>query len=81
MAEEDPEKPMLVQFAEALHDMCQPLTALQCRLELGRMDEVAAGDDASEIWADCLRECVRLNELVDAMRTAVQREQERGSGA
>lgn len=71
------------EIAHALHAMCQPLTALQCQLELGQINEDVAGRAAvlygkSPLWAErifeqCLHECVRLNEIVIAMRAMVQR--------
>ena len=52
-----------------LHDLCQPLTALQCRLELGKMDATAEGMEAA--IADALAECARLNDMVRAMQDRV----------
>lgn len=65
---------VMAQIGEALHDLCQPLTALQCRLEIGRMTALTSvGEDAAAGWAECMRECERLNVSVTAMRTLVQR--------
>ena len=71
------------EIASALHAMCQPLTALQCQLELGQMNEDAASRMAllngkSAVWTErlfegCLRECARLNTIVTTMRMIVQR--------
>jgi hypothetical protein len=77
MPEETERERVTAQIAEALHAMCQPLTALQCRLEIGRMNDAnAAKENAAEenaAWAECIGECERLNASVKAMRTLVQR--------
>jgi hypothetical protein len=57
-------------LSEALHDMCQPLTALQCMLEIGQLKSTSGEPD---VWAECLRECARLNEIVHAMHSLVQK--------
>jgi len=64
--------PAVAVIAEQLHDLCQPLTALQCRLEIGHMqaNRCASGCDAT-VWADCLRECRRLNLSVAKMQALV----------
>jgi hypothetical protein len=60
-------------IAEALHDMCQPLTALHCRLEIAQMNEGAvASSGGTAVWTDCLRECDRLIEAVVTMRNLVR---------
>ena len=53
-----------------LHDLCQPLTALQCRLEVGRL----LGDTASMLEAleGGLQEAGRLFEVVVRMRMTLQ---------
>lgn len=71
------------EIADALHAMCQPLTALQCQLELGQINEDAASGVAllngksavgtEQLYEGCIRECVRLNMIVAAMRVMVQR--------
>jgi hypothetical protein len=54
----------------ALHNLCQPLTVLQCRLALGEMiDEPNA---MREAISDALQECVRLNQAVGTMRAMLQ---------
>jgi len=50
----------------ALHDLCQPLTALQCRLELGEMLATPAAKE--EAIRDALLECGRLKTSVEQMR-------------
>jgi len=56
----------LMGMEAVLHDLCQPLTILQCKLELGLLK----GDQASANAAmtDGLRECTRLNLAVNTMR-------------
>lgn len=62
----------------ALHDLCQPLTTLQCRLEMaGMIGTVEAYREAVEVG---LTECARLAELVAAMREGVRAAQTAGSG-
>jgi len=49
-----------------LHELCQPLTVLQCRLAMGEMsDEPEA---MREAIGAALRECARLNNAVHAIR-------------
>lgn len=50
----------------ALHGLCQPLTVLHCKLELGLM----SGDPEAMRQAieDGIRECVRSNAAVATMR-------------
>jgi hypothetical protein len=64
---------LMNEIAGVLHDMCQPLTALQFRLEIGQINETAtASDGVSAILTDCLCECERLNKTVATMRGLVQ---------
>ncbi len=54
---------------DALHDLCQPLTALQCRLFLATL--VSGEDRAEEMEQaveDALRQCERAIGLVRAMQ-------------
>ena len=65
-------------IAAALHDLCQPLTTLQCRLEMaGMIGTTEAYREAVEVG---LTECARLAELVAAMREGVRAAREAGSG-
>jgi len=64
------------QIAVALHDLCQPLTALACRLEIGQKQERAlatTGEPGAS--AECLRQCERMNKIVITMRKLVQQAQ------
>ncbi len=58
------------QLSKALHDLCQPLTTLQCRLEMaGVVGTADAYREAVELGLD---ECVRLMDAVEAMRGVVR---------
>jgi hypothetical protein len=54
----------------ALHDLCQPLTVLQCRLAIGEL--IGEPDAMRETIREALRECDRLNQAVGTMRTMLQ---------
>lgn len=62
---------MIAGFEVALHDLCQPLTVLQCKLELSLLKGGKEATEAAVI--DGLRECKRLNAAVCAMRELVER--------
>ena len=72
---EEPREDDLRVIAEALHDLCQPLTALQCRLEIGQLMGTPAG--FQEAVAEGLRECSRLLQGVNEMRNLVRNAMER----
>jgi signal transduction histidine kinase len=57
---------LLEQMHADLHDLCQPLTALQCRLEIGRM----LGHDSAlqEAVDGGLEETQRMFEVINQMR-------------
>jgi hypothetical protein len=58
------------QISKALHDLCQPLTTLQCRLEMATLVGTAeAYREAAELG---LAECMRLSEAVGEMRAIVR---------
>jgi signal transduction histidine kinase len=63
----------------ALHDLCQPLTVLQCRLEIGLLKGGEEAIHAAVI--DGLRECKRLNAVVTTMRALMRQRMELGSNA
>lgn len=64
-------------LAHDLHEICQPLTALQCRLEIEQMERVGSAPESAgrtdRVLAECLRECGRLNDRVGTMRTLIKR--------
>ncbi len=57
------------QMRQALHDLCQPLTALQCRLELAPLG--GTDEDYREAVQLGLVECGRLMQGVEAMQRIV----------
>ena len=58
------------QIAAALHELCQPLTTLQCSLEMAALtDTQEAYREAMEIG---LSECRRLVASVESMREVLQ---------
>ncbi|RXH56623.1 hypothetical protein GRAN_3480 [Granulicella sibirica] len=58
-----------------LHELCQPLTALHCRLEIGELQGTPAA--YQEAVREGLRECGRLLRGVSAMRELVRSALER----
>jgi len=54
----------------ALHDLCQPLTTLQCRLEMAEMTDTPEGYREAVVLG--LSECARLVEAVGSMRGIVR---------
>jgi signal transduction histidine kinase len=57
-------------MGRALHELCQPLTTLQCRLEIAGLTGTAeAYREAVELG---LAECARLMEIVSAMQGIVR---------
>lgn len=67
---------LLEELEKELHDLCQPLTALQCRLELGLM----CGDETSlmEAVEGGLVDTERIFQSVGTMRARLLRELGRG---
>jgi signal transduction histidine kinase len=60
----------MVRIGQALHDLCQPLTTLQCRLELAGV--VGTDEAYREAVRLALVECERLVESVGSMREIVR---------
>jgi hypothetical protein len=60
----------MARISMALHDLCQPLTTLQCRLELA--DLVGTPEACRDAVKGGLVECMRLSEAVSSMREAVR---------
>jgi hypothetical protein len=57
-------------IAKALHDLCQPLTTLHCRLELAGLNGTVEGyREAVQLG---LAECARMVEAVGSLREIVQ---------
>ena len=57
------------EVGRALHDLCQPLTTLQCRLEIARM--IGTAESYREAVELGLVECTRLMESVRSMQEIV----------
>ncbi|HEX9199384.1 MAG TPA: hypothetical protein VF865_07485 [Acidobacteriaceae bacterium] len=60
------------QVSRALHDLCQPLTTLQCRLELAKLEGTPDAYQAAVNLG--LMECERLVAAVAAIREIVRAE-------
>jgi signal transduction histidine kinase len=58
------------QMGKALHDLCQPLTTLQCRLEMAGLTGTPEG--YREAVDRGLEECARLTDAVGLMREIVR---------
>jgi len=69
---EDQDKSKNKQLSAGVHDLCQPLTTLQCRLELATLTRTPeAYRSAVE---DGLIECRRLVEAVEILREILRGE-------
>ncbi len=69
---------VLEEISASLHDMCQPLTALQCRLEIGQMFGTA--EAYAEAVEEALRESERLLIAVSGIREMVRHAREQAQG-
>ena len=66
------------QIGAALHEMCQPLTTLQCTLEMAALNDTL--EEYREATETGLAECRRMVALVESMREVLQEaRQETGS--
>ena len=66
------------QIGAALHEMCQPLTTLQCTLEMAALNDTLG--EYREATETGLAECRRMVALVESMREVLQEaRQETGS--
>jgi hypothetical protein len=66
VCERSTEGEAMEQIGRALHSLCQPLTTLQCRLELAEL--VCTMEAYRESVKHGLAECARLVEGVESMR-------------
>jgi signal transduction histidine kinase len=71
MPEEDPvggrsNRRKFKQIGAALHEICQPLTTLQCTLEMAALNDTL--EEYREATETGLAECRRLVVLVESMR-------------
>lgn len=73
----NPSRPVdgLAAVTDAVHDLCQPLTSLLCRLEVEPPDEEGGIWMSARMHGDCLRECRRMEAAVAMIRAAVARAQ------
>lgn len=62
----------------ALHALCQPLTVLRCKLELGMLN--GEEEVMREAMVDGVQECRRLNSAVETMRALIQQAMEDTDG-
>jgi hypothetical protein len=67
---------VLEQMHAELHDLCQPLTVLQCRLEIGRM--LGHEGALQEAIDGGLEETRRMFEVIARMRQRLLTEEEPG---
>jgi hypothetical protein len=63
---------LAMRMDDALHELCQPLTVLQCRLAMGEL--IGAPDAMRSAIAEALVECTRVNLAVRLMREMLQHE-------
>jgi hypothetical protein len=61
-----------IRMDDALHELCQPLTVLQCRLAMGEL--IGDQDAMRSAIAEALVECTRINLAVGLMREMLQHE-------
>jgi signal transduction histidine kinase len=64
------------EMSKVLHDLCQPLTTLQCRLEMAQL--VGTVEAYREAAAAGLVECSRLVQAVSSMREILQATRQAG---
>ena len=69
-AAEQVEPTLAMQMDDALHDLCQPLTVLQCRLAMGEL--IGTPDAKREAISEALVECARVNLAIGLMREMLQ---------
>jgi hypothetical protein len=62
---------LAAEISVGLHDLCQPLSTLQCRLEIGMID--GTPNEMSAAITDALNECTKLNNQVREMQLKVAR--------
>ncbi len=73
----------LQRISAALHELCQPLTTLQCRLEMAELVHTPdAYRDAVEAGlTECARLAVAVASMRDSVRAAMQQAASAGQGS
>ena len=74
---EDQDKSKNKQLSAGVHDLCQPLTTLQCRLELATLTRTP--DSYREAVEDGLIECRRMVEAIELIRQILRTESQESS--
>ncbi len=74
VCERNVEGEAMEQIGRALHSLCQPLTTLQCRLEMAEL--LCTMEAYRESVKLGLAECSRLVEGVEAMRSILRASQQ-----
>jgi hypothetical protein len=68
----------LRRISAALHELCQPLTTLQCRLEMAELVDTPEAHRQAVVLG--LAECVRLTAAVVSMREALRAVMQQAAG-
>lgn len=66
-------------MSDALHELCQPLTVLQCRLAMGEL--IGSPEAMREAIAEALVECTRVNLAVSLMREMLEHDLQKDAEA
>jgi hypothetical protein len=77
LSEQTSSREAIRQMDAVLHDLCQPLTTLRCRLELAGLTRTP--EAYREAVSRGMKECARLVEAVDSMREIVHSAELAGS--
>ena len=67
------------EMSDALHELCQPLTVLQCRLAMGEL--IGSPEAMREAIAEALVECTRVNLAVSLMREMLEHDLQKDAEA
>jgi C4-dicarboxylate-specific signal transduction histidine kinase len=74
VCERNVERDAMEQMSAALHTLCQPLTTLQCRLEMAEI--IGTADAYREAVTSGLAECERMADGVGSMREIMRASRE-----
>ena len=80
MSGRDAEFRLTEEVRKALHDLCQPLTALQCRLYLGTLEHQpdTLKQTVKESLVECERMMLRVRQLQEKLEEPGFRNEEQG---